>query len=190
MSVMRTGADPGRADSSVEALVVFVGGGMTAPEQGYDDYKSIDAKGKIVALAFEAPHFESSLKAHYSSFEVKQANAVAHGAVGMIPIFDPILEELYPFSKQTRALDFPQFRWLDKQGKPNDYFPQLKGAAVLSMAETKKLFEGSGHTAEEVFADFKAGAPKSFALTLTARIHNVTKLEDVRSPNVVAATPA
>jgi hypothetical protein len=181
-----TGADLGRADSSVEAPVIFVGDGVTAPEQGYDDYKGIDAKGKIVALAFEAPHFESSIKAHYSSFEVKQAIAVAHGAVGIILISDPILEEIYPYSMQTRDLDFPQFRWLDKQGKPNDYFPELKGRAVLSMAETKKLFEGSGHPTEEVFADIKAGTPKSFALPLTAKIHNATKLEDVRSPNVVA----
>jgi hypothetical protein len=181
-----TAADPGRAESSVEAPVVFVGDGVTAPEQGYDDYKGMDVRGKIVAMAFEAPHFESSLKAHYSAGEVKEAIAVAHGAVGMILISDPILEEIYPYSKQTRDLDFPQFRWLDKQGRPNDYFPELKGGAVLSMAETKKLFEGSGHTAEEVFADVKAGTPKSFALPLTAKIHNVTKLEDVRSPNVVA----
>ena len=181
-----TPADPGRAETSVEAPVVFVGDGITAPEQSYDDYKGIDAKGKIVAFAFEAPHFESSLKAHYSSFQVKAAIAVAHGAVGMIVISDPILEEIYPYSKQTRDLDFPQFRWLDKQGKPNDYFPELKGQAILSMAETKKLFEGSGHTAEEVFADIKAGTPKSFALPLTAKIHNASKLEDVRSPNVVA----
>ena len=181
-----TAADAVRADTMVEAPVVFVGDGVTAPEQGYDDYKGIDAKGKIVALAFEAPHFESSLKAHYSSFQVKKAIAVAQGAVGMILISDPVLEGIYPYSKQTRDLDFPEFRWLDKQGKPNDYFPQLKGQAGLSMAETKRLFEGSGHTAEEVFADIKAGTPKSFALPVTAKIHNVSKLEDVHSPNVVA----
>lgn len=181
-----TSADPGRADSSVEAALVFVGDGVTAPEQGYDDYKGIDAKGKIVVVAYNAPHFESSLKAHYSAIEVKESIAVAHGAVGMIVISDPILEDIYPYSKQTRDLDFPQFHWLDKQGKPNDYFPELKGGATLSMDETKKLFEGSGHTAEEVFADVKAGTPKSFALPLTAKIHNVTKLEDVHSPNVVA----
>jgi hypothetical protein len=181
-----TGADPARAETSVEAPLVFVGDGVTAPEQGYDDYKGIDARGKIVVLAFEAPHFESSLKAHYSSFQVKRAIAVAHGAVGIILISDPVLEEIYPYSKQTRDLDFPDFRWLDKQGKPNDYFPELKGGAGLSIAETKKLFEGSGHAAEEVFADIKAGTPKSFALPVTAKIHNVSKLEDVRSPNVVA----
>jgi hypothetical protein len=60
------------------------------------------------------------------------ARLVAHGAVGMILISDPILEEIYPYSMQTRDLDFPQFRWLDKQGKPNDYFPELKGANALS----------------------------------------------------------
>ncbi|MFI5059597.1 MAG: M28 family metallopeptidase, partial [Candidatus Acidiferrales bacterium] len=181
-----TSADPGRAESSVEAPVVFVGEGVTAPEEGYDDYKGIDAKGKIVAMAFEAPQFESSLKAHYSATEVKEAIAVAHGAVGMIMISDPILEDIYPYSKQTRDLDFPEFHWLDRQGRPNDYFPGLKGGAILSLEETKKLFEGSGHTAEEVFADIKAGKPKSFALPMTAKIHNVTKLEDVHSPNVAA----
>jgi hypothetical protein len=81
-----TSGDPGRVESSVEAPVVFAGDGVTAPEQRYDDYKGIDAKGKIVAIMPEAPNFEASLKAHYSSSEVKAANAVAHGAVGMTGI--------------------------------------------------------------------------------------------------------
>jgi hypothetical protein len=181
-----TSGDPGRADSSVEAPVVFVGDGVTAPEQGYDDYKGIDAKGKIVARMAEAPNFESSLKAHYSSGEVKAANAVAHGAVGMIVLDDPVLEQLYSYSEQVRDLAFPQFRGLDKQGRPIDYFPELKGGAFLGMEATKKFFEGSGHTAEEVFAATKAGKPNSFAMPMTAKIHRATKLEDVHSPNIVA----
>src|SRR5690242_12928349 len=36
-----TRGDPGRAESSVEAPVVFVGYGVTAPDQNYDDYKNI-----------------------------------------------------------------------------------------------------------------------------------------------------
>src|SRR3984893_19051936 len=42
--------DPGRTEVSVEAPVVYVGFGVTAPEQSYDDYAGIDVKGKIVAL--------------------------------------------------------------------------------------------------------------------------------------------
>jgi hypothetical protein len=180
-----TSGDPGRVESSVEAPVVFVGDGVTAPEQGYDDYKGIDAKGKIVAMMPEAPNFESSLKAHYSSGEVKAANAVAHGAVGEIVLDDPVLEQLYSFSEQVRDLAFPQLRGLDKQGKPIDYFPELKGGAFLSLEATKKFFEGSGHTAEEIFAATKAGKAMSFAMPMAAKIRHATKLEDVHSPNII-----
>jgi Peptidase family M28 len=180
-----TSGDPGRVESSVEAPVVFVGDGVTAPEQGYDDYKGIDAKGKIVAMMPEAPNFESSLKAHYSSGEVKAANAVAHGAVGRIVLDDPVLEQLYSFSEQVRDLAFPQLRGLDQRGKPTDYFPELKGGAFLSLEATKRFFEGSGHTAEEIFAATKAGKPMSFAMLMTAKIHHATKLEDVHSPNII-----
>ena len=106
--------NPVLPETSVQAPVVFVGDGVTAPDQSYDDYKGIDAKGKIVAFMFEAPNFESSLKAHYSSGEVKLQNAVAHGAVGVIVLDDPVLERLYSFKEQVRDLSFPELRWLDK----------------------------------------------------------------------------
>jgi hypothetical protein len=41
---------------------------VTAPEQGYDDYAAVDAKGKIVAYSYGAPpRFEATMRAHYSS---------------------------------------------------------------------------------------------------------------------------
>ncbi|HXC47535.1 MAG TPA: M28 family metallopeptidase [Candidatus Sulfotelmatobacter sp.] len=178
--------DPARKETSVEAPVIYVGFGVTAPEQNYDDYKGIDAKGKIVAMVFEAPNFESSLKAHYSSFEQKTANAVAHGAVGIIVVNDPVLEGLYPFKEQVRDLSRPGFRWLSKEGLPNDYFPQLRAGAFLSLEASRQLFAGSGHTPEEVFQAAKEGKSLVFPLPLSAKIHKQTKLEDVSSHNVVA----
>jgi hypothetical protein len=178
--------NPVLPETSVEAPVVFVGDGVTAPEQNYDDYQGIDAKGKIVAFTFGAPNFESSLKAHYSSGEVKAHNAVAHGAVGVIILDDPVLERLYSFKEQVRDLSFPELRWLDKQQRPNDYFSELKGNAFLSLEATKKFFEGSPRSAEEVFAAMRAGKPMSFVMPITAKIHNVTALQDVGSRNVVA----
>jgi hypothetical protein len=178
--------DPARQKTSIEAPVIYVGFGVTAPELNYDDYKGIDAKGKIVAMVFEAPNFESSLKAHYSSFEQKIANAAAHGAVGLIVVNDPILEGLYSFKEQVRDLSRPSLRWLTKDGVPNDYFPQIRGGAMLSLDASKQLFVGSGHTPEEVFQAAKEGKPLTFALPLTANIHKQTKLEDVSSHNVVA----
>jgi hypothetical protein len=178
--------DPARKETSVEAPVIYVGFGVTAPDLNYDDYKGIDAKGKIVAMVFEAPNFESSLKAHYSSIEQKIANAAAHGAVGLVVVNDPVLESLYSFKEQVRDLSRPSLRWLSKDGVPNDYFPQLRGGLILSLDASKRLFVGSGHTPEEVFQAAKEGKPLTFALPLMARIHTQAKLEDVSSHNVIA----
>jgi hypothetical protein len=179
--------DPAREEVMVEAPVVFVGHGVTAPEQGYDDYKGVDAKGKIVAVIYGAPpSFDSSVRANYSSSEIRAQNAVAHGAVGIILINDPLLEGMYPFQERVRDLAFPTMNWLDKAGQPNDYFPQLKGLVGLSMDATKDFFAGSAHTADEVFAAAKAGKPLSFDLSMTARIRTVSRLSDLHSPNVVA----
>src|SRR5215470_9284459 len=135
---------------------------------------------------FGAPNFESTTKAHYSSSALKTENAVKHGAVGVIVLDYPVFEQIYPYKLIVRDLAFPQLRWLDKQGRPNDYRQDLKGNAMLNLEASKRLLEGSGHTAEEVFAAKKAGKPDSFALPVTAKIHNATKLEDAKSPNVVA----
>jgi PA domain len=135
-------ADADGTETSVEAPVVFAGDGITAPELGYDDYKGIDARGKIVVFVFGAPNFESTLKAYYSSSDVKTANAVAHGAVGFILLDDPVLEQIYPFKEIVRALAFPQFHWLDRQGKPNDYWPELKGHATLNPGGREQIFRG------------------------------------------------
>jgi len=178
--------NPGRPESTVEAPVVYAGFGVTAPDQNYDDYKGIDARGKIVAFVYGAPGFESSLKAQYSSLVVKEANAVAHGAVGILQLYDPQREARYSFQQNASSLSFPQMTWLDRENKPNDFFPELKGLAALSLPEARKFFEGSGHTADEVFAAAKEGKSLAFSMPIAVRIHNQSELNDVTSPNVVA----
>ena len=182
-----TSGDPSRTDTSVEAPVVYVGFGVTAPEQGYDDYAGVDVKGRIVAFLYGAPpRFESTLRAHYSSRVTKAANAAAHGAVGTLLLDSPGLEQLYSFKDRVNDLAFPDMHWLDAQGEPNDYFPELRAAAILSMEATAGMFEGSGRSVEEIYAAAKDGKPLSLPLAVTAKIRLVSKLEDIRSPNVAA----
>lgn len=184
------GADPSRPETSVDAPVVFVGFGITAPELHYDSYQGVDAKGKIVALVYGAPpQFESSMRAHYSSALTKRANAVAHGAVGYVTLYDPRLEHLYSFQHRVKDMGSPDLNWLDPQGRPNDQFPELRAIAGISLDGARKFLDASGHPAEEVFASAAAGNPKSFATPFGFRIHVATKGEDVRSPNVVARLP-
>lgn len=178
--------DPGREDSRINAPVVFVGFGITAPEQNYDDYKNIDVRGKIVAMIFGAPPFQSAVKAHYSASWLKRKNAAAHGAVGILVLYDPRLQSLYPFEKLVRDLAIPHYNWLDAGGKPDHYYPELKANGAVSMAGVSRLLAGSGHTAAQVFAAAKAGKLSSFALAGTADVHTTSRRASVTSPNVVA----
>jgi hypothetical protein len=178
--------DPGRRQVDVEAPVVFAGYGITAPSQGYDDYKHIDAKGKIVAVLFGAPNFPTAVKAHYSASWLKRQNAAAHGAVGYLLIYDPALENIYPFKMQVRDIALPKRNWLDRDGHPNQYYPALKVVGVLSAAGAQQLFAGSGHTLEQVYAAAKKHKPPAFALAQTAHFHTSTVWSDAKSPNVVA----
>ena len=178
--------DPGRPSVSVEAPIVFVGFGVTAPAQNYDDYKGIDARGKIVALIFGAPNFSSSIKAHYSASETKKKIAVEHGAIGIIVLNDLVLEKQYSFSMRVRDLAFPAIRWLDNQGHANDYSQELKCGISLSMDATRKFLAGAPHSADEIFEAAKAGKSFSFDVPITARITTGTNSTDISGSNVAA----
>jgi Zn-dependent M28 family amino/carboxypeptidase len=93
---------------------------------------------------------------------------------------------MYPFAKFVRDLANPEFRWLDKQSRPNDYLPEIKAGVFLSIDATRQLFEGSGHSADEIFKGAKDGKLSAFPLPVTAKIHVVTESKDLHSPNVVA----
>lgn len=182
-----TAGDPGRSETAVRAPVVYVGFGVTALDRGYDDYAGVEAKGKIVAYVYGAPpSFEPTIRAHYSSGGMKAVNAAAHGAVGTLLLDTPALEQLSSFEDRVRDLAFPGLRWLDSQGQPSDYFPALRGTAALSMAGTARVLERSGKTPEAIYAAAKEGKRLSLALPVTAKINIASKLEDLRSINVVA----
>lgn len=83
-------------DVDVTAETVFAGYGITAPELGYDDYKGIDAKGKIVVVFDHEPQendaqsiFNGTGNTRYATIRVKALNAQAHGAVAVVVVAEP-----------------------------------------------------------------------------------------------------
>jgi hypothetical protein len=80
----------------VTAPVVFAGYGITAPELGYDDYKGVDAKGKIVFVFDHEPQeddpksiFNGTGNTRYATTRVKLLNAQAHGALALVVVAEP-----------------------------------------------------------------------------------------------------
>ncbi len=179
--------NPLNEDVRVEASVVFVGFGVTAPEFQYDDYAGIDVQGKIVALLFGAPsRFPSAQRAYFSDDPVKARNAVAHGAVGIIRLLLPEDQKRFPWKWLVPQIKAGDMRWLDPQGVPNGTFPELRGEALLSAKGAELLFAGAPRTLDQTFAAARNSRPQAFALPIKARIHTASRLTRIESRNIVA----
>ena len=83
-------------DIHLSANVIFAGYGITAPELHYDDYKNIDAKGKIVLILEHEPQetdpksiFNGIANTIYSTNRVKVLNAQQHGAIAVLIAPEP-----------------------------------------------------------------------------------------------------
>ncbi|MBY0503603.1 MAG: M20/M25/M40 family metallo-hydrolase [Bryobacteraceae bacterium] len=80
----------------LRAPLVFAGYGITAPEYRYDDYRGIDAKGKVVVIFEREPQeanptsvfLGTGLTKHVAP-RGKRLNAQAHGAVAVLVIPSP-----------------------------------------------------------------------------------------------------
>ncbi len=170
-----------RASTEVEAPVVFVGHGVTAPERGYDDYAGVDARGKIVAYFSGAPaSFPPEERAHYSASSIKTANAVAHGAVGILRLWNDEDAKNGSWERLVQAAgSFGSFAWLDG-GEAHDAQPQIRGNARLGPAVSQAIFSGAPIT----YADAQA-KPAPAALPVRVRMVKQSRLSDLTSPNVV-----
>ncbi|HEY0513911.1 MAG TPA: M20/M25/M40 family metallo-hydrolase, partial [Thermoanaerobaculia bacterium] len=76
------------ASGAASGEVMAAGYGITAPELGIDDYKGLDAKGKIVLLRRFVPEgsafAEPAVERRYGDLRYKAWNAREHGAVGVL----------------------------------------------------------------------------------------------------------
>jgi hypothetical protein len=72
--------------------VVFVGFGIVAPEQRWDDYKGVDLKGKVLLMMNDEPasndpkFFGGKARTYYGRWTYKYEIAAEKGAVGAIII--------------------------------------------------------------------------------------------------------
>lgn len=74
-----------------DADVVFVGYGITAPEQRWDDFKGVDVRGKVLLVMNNDPEddpklFAGKTRLYYGRWDYKYDEAARHGAAGVIII--------------------------------------------------------------------------------------------------------
>ena len=81
----------------VQAPVAFLGYGISAPPQQYDDYAGLDVKGKVVVLLRKEPQqenpqsvFNGRQSSRHAHFTAKVSNAFQQGAAAVILVNDEL----------------------------------------------------------------------------------------------------
>jgi Zn-dependent M28 family amino/carboxypeptidase len=123
--------------------LVYVGYGIVAPEENWDDYKSLDVKGKVLVFKNSDPYsdpnrFKGNTRLYYGRYDYKYEIAARLGAAGAI-IIHTTPTAGYPWTVVTNSWEKEQFRLLSQSDS---------GATVfngwLSMESSEKLFEQAG----------------------------------------------
>ncbi len=184
------GGDAIRADSALEAPVVFVGYGVSAPELNYDDYAGLDVKGKVIVMLRGAPaSFPSVQRAYFSDGVNKSRNAVARGVLGILNVMTPEDQKRARWDWIVPQVQSGGMRWLEADGTPHDTFPQMRGVALLSQRGADLLFAGAPKSLEQEFAGAREGHLDHFALPVTIKMHLVSTHAQIQSANIVGVLP-
>jgi len=171
----------------VETPLVFVGYGLSVPEQDYDDLAGLDLTGKVAVMVTGAPaEIPGALSSHHQSSSERWKALRKAGAVGVISIPNPASMDV-PWSRITlnrnhvsMALADPKFN--DTEGE------QL--SLYFNPAHAGQLFAGSGHTFDELVPLVKARKQlPRFPLAVSIKATAKMEKHNVESANLVAILP-
>jgi Zn-dependent M28 family amino/carboxypeptidase len=169
---------------SVEAPLVFAGYGLTIPELGYNDLAGLDLRDKVVVIFPGAPaEIPGALASHYQSAGERWKALRKAGVVGVITILNPAAMDI-PWSRISANRAHPSMALKDAE------FDDTLGeelAVTFNPEKAQKLFEGSGHSLQELVDLVKDRKPlPRFPLTLSIRAKASVNKKAVESSNLVA----
>lgn len=181
-----------RTDSLItiqNAEVVFAGFGIVAPEYGWNDYKNLDVKGKIVVVLVNDPGFgtedaslfKGNTMTYYGRWTYKYEEAARQGALGCLIVHNTIPAG-YGFNVIQNSWNNAKL-YLDDRGK-EPYKLGFEGWITLPTAN--KLFEMSGKKESELLAKARKAEFEAIPLGVDLSVSMNVKATYNTSKNVVA----
>jgi Zn-dependent M28 family amino/carboxypeptidase len=172
---------------TVEAGLVFVGYGLRAPENDYDDFAGLDTRGKIAVYLGGGPSsMSSAIAAHYQSAGQRWATLKSAGMIGAVGIPNPHHMDIpWPRIASNR---FQMTMQLAAPGMDETAGEQI--AITWNPAHADELFAGSGHTFDELVTQAEAGKQlPRFGLPAKLKAKTLVKRGQVESQNIAAIFP-
>jgi Zn-dependent M28 family amino/carboxypeptidase len=176
------GVNQTQQNEDFEGELVFVGHGISAPEFGWDDYKDVDVKGKVVLLFTNEPpsedpkFFNAKNLTYYGRWTYKYEEAARRGAKAAFIIHTPETAG-YPYSV-VRTVKGAQLKV-----EPNE--PALAFSGWLSMKGGDKLLSTIGLTVADALKKADTKGFKPISLNAKIKGHIPTSIQKVASKNVL-----
>ncbi len=177
---------------NIDAELVFVGYGIDAPEQKWNDYKGKDKdyRGKILVMLVNDPpptakkpnRFGGKALTYYGRWTYKYEEAARRGAVGVILIHTRESAG-YGWNVVETSLGGSWRFEVARNTGDNTTFLQMKSWVTNETA--KHIFAQAGKNLDELREKAKSKKFKPVKLGLRARLNQKYELKRVKSNNVV-----
>jgi hypothetical protein len=157
--------DPLEAEQRIEAPAVFAGYGIVVPDRGIDDYRGLDVRGKVAVVLGGPPAFLPAAEAaHHGSTERQRLAAEARGALGLIVLWTPALEQRFAFDGLEPLLHRADLNWIGPGGRPSVAAPGVRLRAFVRDAATEALLAGSPRSFATLLDEARLRSPRGFPL--------------------------
>jgi len=190
---MVVGTRTGQAEVKVDASdLVFVGYGVDAPEQKWNDYAGQDWKGKTVVMFVNDPGFHvddaklfgGKRMTYYGRWTYKFEEAARKGAAAALIVHDTAGAS-YGWDVVKNSWAGPQYD-LPAKDDPEARIP-VQG--WLSADAAKALFAGAGLDLAQAYKDASKRGFKPVPLKATAAVDLKSQIAQKQSRNVVGVLP-
>ncbi|MEO7793309.1 MAG: M28 family peptidase [Thermoanaerobaculia bacterium] len=170
-----------------DAEVVFVGYGIQAPEYGWDDFKGVDLKGKVLLMLNNDPDWDDSLFAgkrrlYYGRWTYKYESAARQGAAGAI-LIHTTPSAGYPFQVLQSSGSGEQFEL------PAGSEPRVQITAWATEEAADRLVALSGRKLADLVAAAKLKNFQPVALGVRTSIALANTVREVATANVAGLLP-
>jgi Zn-dependent M28 family amino/carboxypeptidase len=171
-----------------DAELVFVGYGIDAPEQKWDDFKGADLRGKVLLVANNDPAGDPSLFAgdvrlYYGRWSYKYEEAARRGAIGAI-VIHTTPSAGYPF-QVIQATHGREAFWLPFAARE----PSLQLRSWCSEDAARRLVALGGHDLDQLRASAESREFRPVPLGVRVTCATRNRIRTIDSGNVVAVLP-
>jgi hypothetical protein len=165
-----------------DAEVVFVGYGITAPEEDWDDYKGADLEGKMLLMLNDDPDWDPDLFAgerrlYYGRWKYKYEIAAAKGAVGAIIIHTDISAG-YPWQVVLTGWSGEQFEL------PAGEEARIQLKSWMTEEAAGRLVEFAGHDLDALIESARTRDFSPVSLGLSTSLDLAVEIRNTETANV------